>query len=90
MDTAQIFKSMADDTRLAIIRKLASEDQEVPCKTILNDCSLALKLSQPTMSHHLARLAQAGVIIERKLGKEKLYKLNRGLLSDIGINPDKL
>lgn len=90
METAQIFKSMADDTRLAIIRKLASENEDVACKNIVSDCSLALKLSQPTMSHHLARLVQTGVILERKLGKEKFYKLNHELLLSIGINPHKL
>ena len=90
MATAQIFKSIADDTRLAIIRKLAAVHEAVPCKTIVNDCSIALNLSQPTMSHHLARLVQAEVLLERKVGKEKFYTLNRELLLSTGINPDKL
>lgn len=90
MDTAEILKSIADSTRLSVIRKLASEKDDVACKHIVNDCSLALKLSQPTMSHHLARLVQTGVIVERKLGKEKFYRLNHELLLSIGINPHKL
>ena len=90
IDTAQILKSMADDTRLAIIRKLATKTDEVACKEIVNDCSIALQLSQPTMSHHLARLVQTGVVLERKLGKEKFYKLNHELLLSSGINPEKL
>jgi len=90
MTTAYILKSIADDTRLAVIRKLSSEQSEVACSAIVKDCSLALKLSQPTMSHHFSRLVQSGVILERKSGKEKFYTLNLGLLSSIGINPQKL
>lgn len=90
MISTQIFKSLADDTRLSIIRKMVSERQDVACKQIVNDCSIALNLSQPTMSHHLARLVQTGVIVERKIGKEKFYSLNRELLQSVGINPEKL
>jgi ArsR family transcriptional regulator, arsenate/arsenite/antimonite-responsive transcriptional repressor len=90
MSTSQILKSIADDTRLAIIRKLASENVEMPCSKIVNDCSIALKLSQPTMSHHFSKLVQSGVILEQKAGKEKLYQLNLDLLTSIGINPHKL
>lgn len=90
MTTATILKSIADDTRLAIVRMLAAKSEEVFCSKIVNDCSLALKLSQPTMSHHFTRLVRAGVILERKVGTEKLYRLNNKLLSDIGIDPTKL
>lgn len=90
METAIILKSMADENRLAIIRKLARTGSETPCSTIVNDCSLALKLSQPTISHHFAKLVQAGVVLERKAGTEKLYRLNHELLEGIGINPHKL
>src|SRR6188508_2274408 len=76
MQTAYILKSMADDTRLAIIRKLASETAEMPSGSVVSGCSLALKLSQPTISHHFARLVQAGVVLERKVGTEKRYRLN--------------
>lgn len=90
MTTAQILKSMADDTRLAIIRKLASEPHEVACIVIVKDCSLALNLSQPTMSHHFQKLVISQVLLERKVGKEKYYHLNLDLLTSIGINPHKL
>lgn len=90
MATSQILKSIADDTRLSIIRKLAIEPAEVSCTEIVKDCSLALKLSQPTMSHHFARLVRSGVILERKAGLEKYYQLNQELLLSIGINPAKL
>lgn len=90
MNSAEILKSMADETRLSVIRQLAKNNQEVPCSSIVNDCARVLKLSQPTMSHHLSRLVQTGVLIERKAGTEKFYQLNDRLLYSIGINPRKL
>ncbi len=90
MNTALILKSIADDTRLSIIRKLASHTDDIACTDIVQDCSLALKLSQPTMSHHFTKLVHSGVLLERKAGKEKYYQLNRELLLSIGIDSNKL
>lgn len=90
MDTAAILKSLADDTRLSIVRKLARDDCEVPASGITSDCALALKLSQPTMSHHFAKLVASGVLLERKHGVEKYYQLNNKLLASIGIDAGKL
>lgn len=87
---AAILKSLADDTRLSIVRKLARDDCEVNSRDIVTDCSIALELSQPTMSHHFNKLVATGVIRERKVGVEKMYVLNRELLEGIGINAGKL
>jgi DNA-binding transcriptional ArsR family regulator len=88
--TSEILKSIADDTRLAIIRKLASEDRELAGGKLINGCSEALQLAQPTVSHHFARLVQSGVLLDRKAGTEKYYRLNSELLLSIGIDPTKL
>lgn len=90
METATILKSLADDTRLSIVRKLAQNHCEESSSSIVNECATALRLSQPTMSHHFARLTQSGVLIERKAGTEKYYQLNHALLTRIGIDPTKL
>lgn len=87
---ATIFKSIGDETRLEIIRKLAREDKEVNGRDIVSDCAIALKLSQPTMSYHFQTLVSAGVLLERKVGVEKYYQLNQPLLGQVGINTDKL
>lgn len=84
-----IFKSLANDTRLSIVRKLVAENSEVASSEIVNDCSHHLQLSQPTMSHHFAQLIQSGVLIERKSGNQKYYSLNTELLAKIGIDPSK-
>lgn len=90
MTNAQILKSLADETRLSIVRKLAKDRSAVACRDIVSDCSMALKLSQPTMSHHFSKLVQTGVIEETKVGTEKFYRLNLQLLDSVGINPHKL
>lgn len=89
-DTVAVFKSLGDATRLSIARKLAQCEGEVNSREIVSDCALALKLAQPTMSHHFQTLVASGVIDERKVGVEKYYRLNRQLLEDVGINPHKL
>lgn len=88
--TVTILKSLADETRMSIVRRLAKDQCEVAGSEIVQTCAEFLKLSQPTMSHHFARLVQSGVLIERKLGTEKVYQLNNDLLIGTGIDVTKL
>lgn len=89
-NTAHIFKSLGDETRLSIVRKLARDNTEVNSREIVLDCSIALKLSQPTMSHHFQTLVAAGVLLERKVGVEKQYQLNKALLDQVGVDASKV
>lgn len=89
-DVTTILKSIADDTRLSIVRILALNNCEESSSSIVNDCALSLELSQPTMSHHFKKLVQSGVLLERKSKTEKFYRLNKTLLTGIGIDPTKL
>src|SRR5207249_7631509 len=50
------FKALADPTRLAIVNRLASRDFACVCEFE------SLGLSQPTISHHLRVLREAGLI----------------------------
>ena len=50
------FKALADPTRLAIVNRLAGRDEACVC-----DFN-SLGLSQPTISHHLKVLREAGLI----------------------------
>ncbi|MBM3209953.1 winged helix-turn-helix transcriptional regulator [Candidatus Saccharibacteria bacterium] len=81
-----VLKSIADSTRLAIVKKLAQNSCEITGSEIVNSCAFALKLSQPTMSHHFSKLVQANVVREKKLGNEKCYQLNIATLTAAGIN----
>jgi ArsR family transcriptional regulator len=89
-NTAAILKSIADDTRLSIVRELARRQCEVTSREIVSECGAALNLAQPTVSHHFQKLVASGVLIEQKHGVEKRYTLNTQLLETIGINPVKL
>ncbi len=85
--TIAVLKALADPTRLKMVRVLAS------CPTGQKTCgelSNKAELSQPAMSHHFAKLSMAGIVSEEKLGTQKLYSLNTKLLSELGINVNKL
>jgi DNA-binding transcriptional ArsR family regulator len=90
INNVSILKSLADDTRMSIVRRLSRDECEVAGSEIVQTCAEFLKLSQPTMSHHFARLVQSGVLQERKVGTEKIYQLDKDLLLSIGIDVSKL
>jgi len=66
----QLFKLLADETRLRILYYLVQKD-ELNVRTL---CRL-LRQSQPAVSHHLALLRVAGIIECRRDGKHNLYHL---------------
>ena len=55
-DLSSRFKALADPTRLAIVNRLASSGDSCVCEFD------SLGLSQPTISHHLRILREAGLI----------------------------
>ena len=69
-DLVQLFKLMADETRLRILFFLMQEE-EINVRTL---CDL-LKQSQPAVSHHLALLRVAGLIAARRDGKHNFYRI---------------
>lgn len=81
-----IFKALADKTRLDIVRSLVKKPHDTASCHEVSACS---SLSQPAMSHHFKKLVDAGVLLERKSGTEKIYELNHPLFASIGIDPKK-
>jgi ArsR family transcriptional regulator len=64
------FKALSDPTRLAIVNSLAGRDEGCVCEF------QSLGLSQPTISHHLKILREAGLIeVARKRGTWTFYRL---------------
>lgn len=84
--TVSILRALADPTRLDIVRCLVKEQEGASCGQV-SSCS---ELSQPAMSHHLGKLVDTGVLLDRKDGKCKFYELNTALLKSHGIDPTKL
>jgi ArsR family transcriptional regulator len=63
------FKALSDPARVAIVNQLAGAEE-------LCVCQLQLGLSQPTVSHHLRILREAGLIeVARKRGTWVYYRL---------------
>ena len=87
MDTVNIFKALADKTRLDIVRSLLKKPHDSASCSQVSTCS---SLSQPAVSHHFKKLVDAGVILESKKGTEKIYELNTELLTSLGIDPTKI
>lgn len=65
-----IFQQLCDPTRLKILWLLAHSEQCV------NNISLAINMSTSAVSHHLRNLRQAGLLTNRRAGKEVYYKLS--------------
>lgn len=70
-NTVEILKAIADPIRLSIIKKLYSKDELCACD-ILDD----YKITQPTLSFHMKKLTQCGLVVSRKDGTWVRYKVN--------------
>ena len=68
-ELAQLFKLLADETRLRILYYLMQQDE----LNVGTFCKL-LRESQPAVSHHLALLKEAGIIDYRRDGKHNFYR----------------
>ena len=69
---AAAFRAIADPTRLRLISLLASSPGGEAC---VCDLVEPLKLSQPTVSHHLKLLYEAGLLEREKRGLWVYYRL---------------
>jgi len=70
-EEAGIFKAIADPHRLTILATLARADDEV----CVCDFTSALPLNQPTVSHHLKILRDAGLVTWERRGTWVYYRL---------------
>ncbi|MBI1920611.1 MAG: metalloregulator ArsR/SmtB family transcription factor [Geobacter sp.] len=67
---AQLYKALADETRLRILALLLSEGELCVC-----DIIAALNLPQSTISRHLAHLRKAGWVNDRRCGLWIYYSI---------------
>lgn len=86
--SVEILKALADENRLAIVRKIAQDTAPTPGCELSSACTQ--QLSQPTMSHHVNKLVEAGVLSVEKRGTRKVYALQCETLERIGIDITKL
>src|SRR5216683_8302881 len=75
---AQVFKLLADESRLKILLALA-QDGELHVTAL---CEL-LGQSQPAVSHHLTLMRMTGLVGYRRDGKHNFYHLQSGIIRDL-------
>lgn len=70
--TAGLFRAVADPARVKIVNLLATSNESV-CAC---EFEPALRLSQPTVSHHLKKLTEVGLLEREQRGKWAYFSLN--------------
>jgi ArsR family transcriptional regulator len=71
-DLAHVLKALADSTRLRLVSMVAAHEDGEACVCELTD---PLGLSQPTISHHLKILVDAGIFTRSQRGKWAYYAI---------------
>ena len=66
----RLLTALADPTRLAIVRQLA-ETETCAC-----DFTMFCDVGQPTVSHHLRVLREAGIVVSERRGQSIFYQLS--------------
>jgi ArsR family transcriptional regulator len=72
LELAKVFKALGDPVRLRLLSMIASRAGGEVC---VCDLTPAFDLSQPTISHHLKLLRQAGLIDSERRGTWVYYRL---------------
>jgi ArsR family transcriptional regulator len=69
---ARLFKALGDPTRLEILRLIAAQ----PGPTCVCDIVERFDLAQPTISHHLRLLREAGLLSQSRIGVWSFYAVD--------------
>jgi ArsR family transcriptional regulator len=72
--TAELFRALGDPARIKIVNLLATSDEPVCVCNLVEPLGLA----QPTVSHHLKRLVDAGLLEREQRGKWAYFSLAPG------------
>ena len=73
--TSELMKALADPTRLTMVAALWKAEQPVCICDFTND----MELTQPTISHHMAKLREAGLVDCERRGVWVYYWLRKDL-----------
>jgi len=75
IDTVEFAKALADETRQKIMEMCCCQ------KLSVSEIVEALDVAQPTVSHHLKILKEAGLVRVERRGKQTFYTLNQERLA---------
>ncbi len=77
---ARVLKAVADPARLQLLSLIKSSPNAEAC---VCDLTAPLSLSQPTVSHHLRVLTEAGLVSRQTRGTWAWYSINQDRLEDL-------
>ncbi|MEO5892637.1 MAG: metalloregulator ArsR/SmtB family transcription factor [Ferruginibacter sp.] len=76
----KIAKALGDINRLRILADMSAGGGSIQCAQIMN----VTELAQPSVSHHIKTLIEAGLVAPEKEGRSYTYLLNKNLLRAFG------
>src|SRR5215213_10325020 len=79
--TAELFKALADPARLRIVNVLATTGEPICVCELIEPLGLA----QPTVSHHLKKLLEAGLLEREQRGKWAYFSLRREAVAKLAV-----
>ena len=82
--TAELFKALGDPARVRIVNLLATSDEPVCVCNLIEP----LALSQPTVSHHMKKLLDAGLVEREQRGKWAYFSLKRDAVEKLAAVAD--
>ena len=82
--TAELFKTLGDPARVRIVNMLATSDEPVCVCELIEPLGLA----QPTVSHHLRKLLDAGLVQREQRGKWAYFELRRDAVEKLAAVAD--
>ncbi len=82
--TAELFKALAEPARVRIVNLIATRAEPV-CACELYE---PLGLAQPTVSHHLKKLVEAGLLQREQRGKWAYFSLHRDAVEKLAAVAD--
>jgi DNA-binding transcriptional ArsR family regulator len=68
MNTAALFRALADPTRLAVFEHVMRQEMTV------TDLTTRFAVTQPAISQHLAALRESGLVVYRRDGRQIFYR----------------
>lgn len=77
---AGLLKALADPVRLQLLNIISASPAHEAC---VCDMTEAVQVSQPTVSHHLKTLVDAGILTRERRGSWAWFRLNASSLQDI-------
>ena len=82
--TAELFKALGDPARVRLVNLIATSGGAVCACDLIEPVGLA----QPTVSHHLRKLVDAGLLEREQRGKWAFYSLKRDAVEKLAVVAD--